>query len=292
MASVPDSAEIPIVRTVAELRGRVKAWRAAGAVIGLVPTMGGLHDGHLALVRAALAACGRVVVSIFVNPTQFGPGEDFARYPRNETQDAKRLAELGVHLLFAPSAEHIYPDGFATTVTVKGMGEGLCGAHRPGHFDGVGTVVAKLLLAALPDVAYFGEKDYQQLQVIKRLVLDLDIPVAVEAVPTVREADGLALSSRNLYLSPEERVIAAALNRVLAEVAARLAAGKTAGAGAIAWGLKELEAAGFTRIDYLEVRDAETLGPVETAARPARVLAAVWLGQIRLIDNMAVEPAG
>lgn len=292
MASVPDSAEIPIVRTVAELRGRVKAWRAAGAVIGLVPTMGGLHDGHLALVRAALAACGRVVVSIFVNPTQFGPGEDFARYPRNETQDAKRLAELGAHLLFAPSAEHIYPDGFATTVTVKGVGEGLCGAHRPGHFDGVATVVTKLLLAALPDVAYFGEKDYQQLQVIKRLVLDLDIPVAVEAVPTVREADGLALSSRNLYLSPEERAIAAALNRVLAEVAARLVAGKTAGAGAIAWGLKELEAAGFTRIDYLEVRDAETLEPVETAARPARVLAAVWLGQIRLIDNMAVEPVG
>jgi len=292
MASVPDSAEIPIVRTVAELRGRVKAWRAAGAVIGLVPTMGGLHDGHLALVRAALAACGRVVVSIFVNPTQFGPDEDFARYPRNETQDAKRLAELGAHLLFAPSAEHIYPDGFATTVTVKGMGEGLCGAHRPGHFDGVATVVAKLLLAALPDVAYFGEKDYQQLQVIKRLVLDLDIPVRIEAVPTVREADGLALSSRNLYLSPEERAIAAALNRVLAEVAARLTAGKAAGAGAIAWGLKELEAAGFTRIDYLEVRDAETLGPVETAARPARALAAVWLGQIRLIDNMAVEPAG
>ncbi len=292
MASVPDSAEIPIVRTVAELRGRVKAWRAAGAVIGLVPTMGGLHDGHLALVRAALAACGRVVVSIFVNPTQFGPGEDFARYPRNETQDAKRLAEFGAHLLFAPSAEHIYPDGFATTVTVKGMSEGLCGAHRPGHFDGVATVVTKLLLEALPDVAYFGEKDYQQLQVIKRLVLDLDIPVAIEAVPTVREADGLALSSRNLYLSPEERAIAAALNRVLAEVAARLAAGKTASAGAIAWGLKELEAAGFTRIDYLEVRDAETLEPVETAARPARVLAAVWVGQIRLIDNMAVEPAG
>ena len=292
MASVPDSAEIPIVRTVAELRGRVKAWRAAGAVIGLVPTMGGLHDGHLALVRAALAACGRVVVSIFVNPTQFGSGEDFARYPRNEAQDAKRLAELGAHLLFAPSAEHIYPDGFATTVTVKGVGEGLCGAHRPGHFDGVATVVTKLLLAALPDVAYFGEKDYQQLQVIKRLVLDLDIPVAVEAVPTVREADGLALSSRNLYLSPEERAIAAALNRVLAEVAARLAADKTAGAGAIAWGLKELEAAGFTRIDYLEVRDAETLEPVDKIARPARVLAAVWLGQIRLIDNMAVEPAG
>lgn len=292
MASVPDSAEIPIVRTVAELRGRVKAWRAAGAVIGLVPTMGGLHDGHLALVRAALAACGRVVVSIFVNPTQFGPGEDFARYPRNEAQDAKRLAELGAHLLFAPSAEHIYPDGFATTVTVKGVSEGLCGAHRPGHFDGVATVVTKLLLAALPDVAYFGEKDYQQLQVIKRLVLDLDIPVAVEAVPIVREADGLALSSRNLYLSPEERAIAAALNRVLAEVAARLAAGKTAAAGAIAWGLKELEAAGFTRIDYLEVRDAETLEPVDKIARPARVLAAVWVGQIRLIDNMAVEPAG
>ncbi len=281
---------LPTVRTIAALRETVGAWRKDGGCIGLVPTMGALHEGHLALVRAARAACDRVVATIFVNPAQFGPSEDFQAYPRDEAADAEKLAALGVHLLFAPPVEEVYPPGFATTVTVSGVSDGLCGDHRPGHFDGVATVVSKLLLQALPDRAYFGEKDYQQLQVIKRMVKDLDIPVTIEGVAIVRDPDGLALSSRNLYLSPDERRVAAQLNQVLQAIATAVAAGASGDAEA-ASGRDALIEAGFESVDYLEVRDAETLAPVDHPEHPARVFAAARIGRTRLIDNMPVPTA-
>lgn len=276
------------------MRAQTAAWRGRGACIGLVPTMGGLHEGHLALVRAARAACERVVASLFVNPTQFGPDEDLDVYPRDEEGDAAKLKALGVDVMFAPSTDEMYPPGFSTTVEVRGLTEDLCGTFRPHHFAGVTTVVTKLLLEVWPDVAYFGEKDYQQLQVIRRLVRDLDIPVRIEGVPTVREADGLALSSRNGYLSAAEREIAPALYRTLRELA------ETAGgadvtpaeiAAASSRARRRLEELGFTRVDYIEVRDAETLAPVSDPSRPARALGAAWLGRTRLIDNVSVPPA-
>ena len=289
-ASRPDGLER--LRTVAELRQAVAVWRAEAQSVGLVPTMGALHDGHLGLVRAARAACDRVVVSVFVNPTQFGPTEDYEVYPRDETGDMAKLEALGVDLVFAPEVEEIYPLGFATAVKVRGLTEGLCGASRPHHFEGVTTVVTKLLLQALPDAAYFGEKDYQQLQVIRRLVRDLDIPVRIEGVATVREADGLALSSRNAYLSPAERRIAPALHRTLRDLCESLVAAAPVSAEVVAREVdgakRALEAAGFTRIEYLEVRDAETLEPATELSRPARALAAAWLGDTRLIDNWPV----
>ena len=275
------------VRAIADLRAAVAGWRRDGARVGLLPTMGALHDGHLALVRAARAAHGRVVATIFVNPTQFGPGEDFADYPRDEAADLAKLEALETDLVFIPPAAEMYPEGFSTTVTVAGVSEGLCGDHRPGHFAGVATIVTKLLLQTLPDAAYFGEKDYQQLVVIRRLARDLDIPVAIEGVATVREPDGLALSSRNAYLTAAERRIAPHLNRVLKGVADRVAAGGDVAAARLA-GLAELEEAGFEAVDYLEVRDAATLAPVGELAAPARVLAAVRLGRTRLIDNEPV----
>ncbi len=276
-----------IVRRIADLRRAVAGWRREGSDIGLVPTMGALHDGHLALVRTARAAHGRVVATIFVNPTQFGPGEDFETYPRDEASDLAKLDAHGTDLVFIPPADEMYPEGFSTTVTVAGVSEGLCGDHRPGHFAGVATVVTKLLLQTLPDVAYFGEKDYQQLIVIRRLARDLDIPVEIAGVPTVREPDGLALSSRNAYLTEAERRVAPHLNRVLREVARTVAAGGDVAAATSA-GLAALRAAGFDGVDYLEVRDAETLAPVRRLAGPARVLAAVRLGRTRLIDNEPV----
>lgn len=290
--ALPRHSALEAARTVSHLRARVAGWRTAGEAVALVPTMGGIHDGHLALVRAARAACDRVVVSLFVNPTQFGPSEDFERYPRDEATDAGLVLAEGADLLFAPDVAEMYPDGFATAVTVSGVSGGLCGDSRPGHFEGVATIVAKLLLQCLPDHAYFGEKDYQQLMVIRRLARDLDISAAIEGVPTVREADGLALSSRNAYLSPAERAAAPELYGVLSAMAERLADGSTKAAEQMAWGLAELENAGFAPIDYLEVRDAETLAPVERAARPARVLAAAHLGKTRLIDNVPVPTVG
>ena len=278
---------VPILRTIAELRRAVAAWRAARETIGLVPTMGALHEGHLSLVRQSRAQCRRTVVSIFVNPTQFGPNEDFSRYPRDLAGDATKLAAVGVDAIFAPEVAEMYPQGASTTVTVAGLTDGLDGPFRPGHFAGVATIVTKLLLQVLPDVGFFGEKDYQQLQVIKRLARDLDIPVRIEGVPTYREPDGLALSSRNVYLSAAERRIAPTLHRVLAEIAAALARGEAA-APAIARGKAELTQAGFTRIDYVDAVDAATLKPIERAAGPARVAAAAWLGNTRLIDNVAV----
>ena len=280
-----------VIDSIAGLRGAVAAWRYDGLTVALVPTMGALHKGHMALVRAARAHGGRTVVSLFVNPTQFAPDEDFALYPRNPADDLAKLAEAGVEAAFMPPAEAIYPPGFATTVRVEGVTAGLEGASRPHFFDGVATVVTKLLLQCLPDVALFGEKDYQQLVAVRRLVADLDIPCRIEAVPTVRDADGLALSSRNAYLSAEERRVAPRLYEVLSWMAVALGEGGTS-ADAIASGRAALEGTGFARIDYLAVCDAETLAPVERVEAPARVLAAAWPGETRLIDNVPVSPAG
>ncbi|MQX37708.1 pantoate--beta-alanine ligase [Roseospira navarrensis] len=288
-AARTDGTALPILRTVADLRRCVAEWRSRGLTVGLVPTMGALHDGHLSLVRAALDRADRVVATIFVNPTQFGPGEDFSTYPRQETEDTARLADVGCHAVYAPDAGSMYPEGFATRVIVDGVSRGLCGDHRPGHFEGVATVVTKLLLRALPDVAVFGEKDYQQLQVIRRLVADLDIPVDVVGGPTVRAADGLALSSRNAYLSEAERRVAPMLFRVLRETAAVLASGAPA-APMLAEARIRLTAAGFGTIEYLDLRDAETLAALDCAPddRAGRLLAAVRLGATRLIDNVPV----
>jgi pantoate--beta-alanine ligase len=280
--------DMPVSRSVAELRRSVAAWRRADETVALVPTMGALHDGHLSLMRLARARCRRVVATIFVNPTQFAPHEDFDAYPRREAADRAKLAREGVDLLYAPAPREMYPEGFATTVTVSGVSEGLCGHFRPQMFPGVATVVAKLLIQAMPDVAVFGEKDYQQLQVIRRLARDLDLPAEILGGPTVREADGLALSSRNAYLTPEERAAAPTLNRVLRDAARQLEEGAAAGPLLDA-GRRSLEAAGFGKVDYLELRAAEGLAPLDTADRPARLLAAAWLGKARLIDNVAVE---
>ena len=280
---------IETVRTVADLRAAVAAWRQDGLSVGLIPTMGALHEGHLALARAAKDGCDRAVASIFVNPAQFGPTEDLDRYPRREAEDAAALAALGVELIFAPSEQEMYPQGFVPTVSVAGVAERLEGAHRPGHFAGVTTVVSKLLIQARADRAYFGEKDYQQLRVVTRMARDLDIATEIVGVPTVREADGLALSSRNEYLSPEQRAVAPALNRALVETAAAVAAGGAA-SKAIAEAEAALIGAGFDAVDYVAVADAETLGPIEEmAGRPARVLAAACLGKTRLIDNVPVK---
>jgi pantoate--beta-alanine ligase len=279
---------LQVVRTVADLRASVAGWRRSADTFGLVPTMGALHDGHLALMRAARTGCARVVVSIFVNPKQFAPSEDLAAYPRREAADLDMLRLAGVDLAFVPAVEEMYPAGFSTLVRVAGLSEGLDGRHRPGHFDGVATVVAKLLLQALPDIAYFGEKDYQQLMIIRRLARDLDIPVRIEGVPTVREPDGLALSSRNAYLTEAERRVAPTLPRVLRQVAQALAGEPAAIDPELARAADELVAAGFA-VDYLEIREAETLAPVTSAVMaPSRVFAAARLGHTRLIDNVPI----
>ena len=280
---------LDIVRQVAELRARVKYWRDQGLSVAMVPTMGALHDGHLTLVRNALEQADRVVVSVFVNPTQFGPNEDLSRYPRQEAKDAEALDGVGCHLLFAPKVEEMYPEGFATTISVKGVSAPLEGVCRPGHFDGVATVVSKLLLQCLPDIALFGEKDWQQLAVIRRMARDLDLPVRIQGVPTVREADGLALSSRNAYLTPQDRAIAPALHRALQAVAEGVKAGKSP-AELCHRAAADVIAAGFASVDYIEVRDADDMSPVERLGRPARVLAAARLGTTRLIDNIGIEP--
>jgi pantoate--beta-alanine ligase len=272
---------------VAELRAIIAEWRRSGERVGLVPTMGALHEGHLSLVKRAKEEADRVVVSIFVNPTQFGPNEDFARYPRQEAADRDLLAGVGCDLVYLPGAAEMYPEGFSTTVTVAGVSEGLCGAFRPVHFQGVATVVAKLLLQALPDIAVFGEKDYQQLQVIKRLTRDLDIPVRIIGAPTLREDDGLAKSSRNAYLTEDERKIAPTLYRLMGEAAQKVQDGGLA-SEVSAWVVRQLLAAGFSKVDYVEVRDAGNLQPVERPTAKARLLAAAWLGRTRLIDNIAI----
>jgi pantoate--beta-alanine ligase len=279
--------DIAVARSVAGLRQAVGGWRAKGERVGLVPTMGALHRGHLALVEAARGQCERVVASLFVNPKQFGPREDFAAYPRDEAADLAKFREAGVDLVFAPSVEEMYPPGFGSNIRIAGVSEALEGAHRPGHFDGVATVVAKLLLQCLPDAAFFGEKDYQQLMVVRHLVRDLDIPVRIEGVATVREPDGLALSSRNVYLSPEGRRVAPRLHQVMTDTAAALRERPDSVASALAAGISALEGVGFVT-DYLELRDAADLSPMITLDRPARLLAAARLGRTRLIDNIAV----
>jgi pantoate--beta-alanine ligase len=278
----------PILRTVADLRDQIADWRREGARIGLIPTMGALHEGHLTLVRRALEAGERAVISIFVNPTQFGPNEDFSAYPRREAEDVAKFAAIGGHLVWAPTVEEMYPAGFASHVAVSNLTDGLDGPFRPGHFQGVATVVTKLLLQVLPDRGYFGEKDYQQLQVVRRMVRDLNIPTEIVGVPTVREADGLALSSRNVYLSAEERRTAALLPQVLHETAEAARAGRQPFAALLEAARTRLAAAGFGPIDYVAICDAEDLRPVESLARPARLFVAARLGRTRLIDNIPI----
>jgi pantoate--beta-alanine ligase len=285
-------AAVSVHRSKAELRAALATPRAAGRTIGLVPTMGFLHQGHLSLLRAARAECDVVVMSLFVNPTQFGPGEDLERYPRDEERDLSLAAEAGVDLVFAPSPEEMYPAGFATAVEVGGELTGVLDgdpARRgPGHFRGVTTVVAKLLNAVGPDVAYFGQKDAQQAAVIRRMVRDLDFPVRIEVLPTVREPDGLAMSSRNAYLDPAERERATALSRALATVAREARTGSLS--AALQAGRGVLAAAGIEP-EYLEARDAETLEPVaELGERPVLVAVAAPIGAARLIDNVLLEP--
>lgn len=282
------STKLPVIHYTAELRRLVQQWRRRGK-IALVPTMGGLHEGHLSLVRLAKQHASRVIVSVFVNPTQFAPHEDYDNYPRNEERDWHKLLSVQADAMYAPDAHEIYPADFATRVEVAGVAQTLEGIARPHFFSGVTTVVTKLFLQSLPDIAIFGEKDYQQLLVIKQLVRDLNFPIAIVPAPIVREADGLAMSSRNVYLDAEERAIAPQLYAVLVDMAQDLAAGRaveeTVGKGA-----GRLESVGF-RVDYLEVRDAELLMPTgSTVEKPARLLAAAYLGKVRLIDNIAIVP--
>lgn len=279
-------------QTVTQLRGAINAWRRQGHSVGLVPTMGNLHAGHIKLVEEARARAERVVVSIFVNPSQFGPGEDFDNYPRTPEQDAARLAEAGVDLLFLPAAAEIYPPvGRPTTfVEVPGLSDELCGHFRPGHFRGVATVVCKLFQLVQPDIALFGEKDYQQLAVIRRMVADLNLPVAVHGVATVREADGLALSSRNGYLSAEDRLLAPRLYRVLRDTAGLLQNGRHDFAAVEQEQSELLRSQGF-QPDYLSIRRAADLSPPEAGDTDLVILAAAYLGKARLIDNLRVNLA-
>ena len=279
-----------LIREIDALRSAIATVRADGGTVALVPTMGALHAGHMALVAEAKRRGAHVVASIFVNPTQFGPNEDLSLYPRREASDARMLEEGGCAILWAPDVAVMYPDGHATSVRVSGVSDDLDGAARPGHFDGVATVVAKLFNQVRPDIALFGEKDYQQLAVIRRMTRDLEWPVEIIGVPTQRDADGLALSSRNLYLSDEERVAARMLPRALGEAAQAMRDGKAV-AEALGAAREKLAAAGFAPIDYVELRDAETLAPLAALDRPARLLAAARLGRTRLIDNLPVLPA-
>jgi pantoate--beta-alanine ligase len=272
-------------RRLEDLRETIAAFRAAGERVALVPTMGALHAGHMALVEEAKLAADRVVVSIFVNPTQFGPNEDFAQYPRKEQSDSRMLSGAGVDVLWMPGVEEMYPNGPEIDVKASAIGEVLDGAHRPGHFDGVTTVVARLFDQVRPDVALFGEKDWQQLAVIRQMAADLKLPLEIRGVPTQREDDGLALSSRNAYLLPEDRAKAVQLPRALGAAERAIATGGDP-AAALAQAIDTLSAAGFD-VDYVELRDAATLGaPVE--GQPMRLLAAARIGGTRLIDNIAV----
>ena len=279
-----------IIREINALRRAVAELRRGGGSVALVPTMGALHAGHMALAREGKRLAGHLVASIFVNPTQFGPNEDLGSYPRREAEDAEMLAAKGCAILWAPDAATMYPEGYATTISVSGVSEDLDGAARPGHFAGVATVVAKLFNQVQPDVALFGEKDYQQLAVIRRMVVDLDLPVRIVAVPTQRDADGLALSSRNAYLSQEERRAARALPRALLEAAYSIRSGAEV-ASALGEARQKLAEAGFGPIDYVELRDAQDLQPMPALTAPARLLAAARIGRTRLIDNIELLPA-
>ncbi|SFS44358.1 pantoate--beta-alanine ligase [Brevundimonas viscosa] len=279
---------LPVARTIAELRETVSGWRRQGFSVGFVPTMGALHDGHLSLVRAAIERTDKVVASVFVNPTQFAAHEDLGTYPRQEARDAELLAGAGCELMYAPAVEEMYPAGATTRIDVGGPAAGLEGAFRPQMFGGVALVVAKLFNQVQPDVAVFGEKDWQQLMVVRRLVRDLDIPVEIVGMPTARDGHGLALSSRNAYLSAAELETARRLNGVLAEAGARAAAGEAVQA-VEADAADALLGAGFDVVDYVAIRRAEDLAPFERIIDgPARILAAARVGRTRLIDNLAV----
>ena len=279
-----------LITTLADLHQQVAAWKAKGESIGLVPTMGALHAGHLSLVHAARADCDRVIVTIFVNPTQFNSAQDLASYPRTEDADAALLAPLGVDVIFAPAPDQVYPAGFATQITVSGVADPLEGALRPGHFAGVATVVAKLFGMTQADRAYFGQKDWQQLQVVRRMVADLNMKVQVIGCETLREADGLAMSSRNARLSAQARAAAPALYAAMTAVVASVMAGGQAD-DALKAATKALLAAGFERVEYIALHDGETMQPSTDHSRPLRLLAAAWLGGVRLIDNVAVSAA-
>jgi len=278
---------VQTVRDQGQLGSALVALRAGGKRIALVPTMGALHAGHLALVEEAKRQADRVVATIFVNPLQFGEGEDLDRYPRQEREDMAALERAGCDLLWMPTPEQIYPAGFSTTVSVRGLSNRWEGEARPGHFDGVATVVAKLFNAVRPEAAVFGEKDFQQLSVIRRMTIDLNLPISIVGVPTVRDEDGLALSSRNAYLSDEERGRAQALPRALAEAAEGIAAGKDIG-WALAEAKRTLGEAGFDPIDYVALVDPETLEPLSSSGGAMRLIAAATLGRTRLIDNLPV----
>ena len=281
------TSEVKIARTPAELRAAARRWRADGHRYALVPTMGALHPGHLALVTEAFRHADRVAASIFINPRQFGKREDLSRYPRNEAEDCAMLAKAGVTLIYAPASEAMYPPGFATSVTLAGPAKaGLEDKFRPGFFPGVATVVSKLLAVSEADFAMFGEKDYQQLKVVTQLARDLDLAAAIIAIPTVREADGLALSSRNAYLTASQRALAPQLHGALVEAAQAIGNGGPV-SRAIASARRRLAKAGF-RVDYVACRNADTLAPVKLPTEPMRLLAAAWLGRTRLIDNVPV----
>jgi pantoate--beta-alanine ligase len=279
---------LPVAETIPDLRARIADWqKTESARIGLVPTMGALHEGHLSLVREMKARTDRVVVTIFVNPAQFAPHEDFDRYPRTMADDLAKLAATGASLVFAPSVAEMYPKGFATKINVGGPSAGLETDFRPHFFAGVATVVAKLLTAAMPDIAIFGEKDYQQLLVINRLTADLGLPIEIIGGAIIREPDGLAMSSRNAYLKPEERRVAGKLNLILKDIAVRARNGEDI-SSAEAAGKAALLEAGFNSVDYVAIRDAETLAAINSLSRPARILAAAKIGTTRLIDNFDV----
>lgn len=277
----------PIERTLAGLRRQTAHWRKADETIGVVPTMGALHQGHLSLARAAREKCDRVIVTIFVNPKQFNDPDDLKTYPRTENEDAQKLESIGVDLIYAPEPDQIYPDSFATTVSVSGLTDMLCGESRPGHFDGVATVVSKLFIQTAADFAFFGEKDYQQLQIVRRMAADLDIPIEVIGCPTIREDDGLAMSSRNLLLSDRSRIHAPVLAEVMEDMREKLRAG-AAMAEILPDAKARMMSVGFNGIDYLELRDGGDLSLLEKAKPDARLFAAAWLAGVRLIDNIAV----
>jgi len=279
---------LEVIRTIAELRQHTSRWRIAGQTIGLIPTMGALHNGHLSLIKLAQGKCDRVIATIFVNPRQFLPNEDFDEYPRNEESDIQKLIEMGVDLLFAPKAPEMYQPDASTTVVISKLTDCLCATSRPGFFDGVGTVVTKLLIQALPDLAIFGEKDYQQLLVIKRLTRDLDIPAEIIGAPTIREADGLAVSSRNVFLSKANRETASKVFEILKKTATAIALGNDV-LVACEEARSELILAGFSEIDYFEARHSETLELIQNFENNGRLFAAVWLGSTRLIDNLEIK---
>lgn len=274
-----------IIRDLAVLRARLRDWKEAGESVGVVPTMGALHPGHLSLVTAAKAACDRVIVTLFVNPKQFNSPEDLAKYPRTEDSDAAMLAPHGADVLFVPDLATVYPAGFATKVIVAGLSDVLCGTFRPGHFDGVATVVPKLLLMTGADTGFFGEKDWQQLQIVRRVVADLNIPAKITGCPTLREPDGLARSSRNQRLSAADRARAPALHRALSAAAKAIGAGADV-AGALAKARAAALQSGFADVEYLELRSAEALALLDHPAPGARLFAAAWIGGVRLIDNI------